>query len=124
MECASVIAKKATLNSVQVLAILSLMLLVGVADARTPARVTTLAGGYVGDGKPAKSASLADPIGLVGDGKGNLYVSDSIHCRIRKINSNGLISTFAGTGICGYSGDGGPAASAMLNGPAGLATDR
>jgi len=86
-------------------------------------KVTTVAGGYVGDGKPATSAALAQPIGVARDAKGNLYVSDSINCRIRKITTKGTISTFAGTGICGYSGDGGPAKSAMMSGPAGIAFD-
>jgi sugar lactone lactonase YvrE len=86
--------------------------------------VTTVAGGYVGDGKPAKQASLAIPLGVAGDAKGNLYIADEVHCRIRRINSTGVISTFAGTGLCGFSGDGGSALSAMNDGPTAVAVDR
>jgi sugar lactone lactonase YvrE len=92
------------------------------ANAATP-KVTTVAGGYVGDGKAATSASFEGVAGVVQDTKGNLYVSDSGNCRIRKISAKGIITTVAGTGICGYSGDGGPAKSAELNDPMGLAFD-
>jgi sugar lactone lactonase YvrE len=92
------------------------------ANAATPI-VTTVAGGYVGDGKPATSASLAYPVAVARDASGNLYISDGSHCRIRKVVPTGTIRTFAGTGICGYSGDGGPAKSATVSFPAGLAFD-
>ena len=92
------------------------------ASAATPI-VTTVAGGYVGDGKHATAASLAYPAAVARDASGNLYVSDSSNCRIRKVVSTGTISTFAGTGICGYSGDGGPASAATISFPAGLVFD-
>jgi hypothetical protein len=92
------------------------------ASAATP-KVTTIAGGYVGDGKPATSAGLTNPAAVVQDANGNLYVSDSTNCRIRKIVFTGVITTMAGTGICGYSGDGGPAKSAKIRYPEGLAFD-
>jgi sugar lactone lactonase YvrE len=86
-------------------------------------RMTTVAGGYLGNGKPAIAAGLANPMGVARDGKGTLYVSDTNNCLIRKISMKGTISSVVGTGICGYSGDDGPARSAMINGPGGLAFD-
>lgn len=93
-----------------------------VASAATP-RVSTVAGGYLGDGRPATSASFVLPVAVAYDVQGNIYVSDGYNCRIRKINSAGVISTYAGTGICGYGGDGGPAISAMLSYSYGAALD-
>ena len=76
-----------------------------------------------GDGGPATSAHLADPWGVAVDGQGNLLITDeSNHC-IRKVAPNGTISTVAGRGTSGYSGDGGPALSAQLNEPLGIALD-
>lgn len=86
--------------------------------------VTTVAGGYLGDGKLATSASLAFPTGVARDAQGNIFVSDSYHCRIRMVDPSGVISTIAGTGICGYSGDGGPAKSAQISDSFGIALDR
>ncbi len=63
------------------------------------------------------------PVAVARDAGGNLYISDGSHCRIRKVVPTGTIRTFAGTGICGYSGDGGPAKSATVSFPAGLAFD-
>ena len=93
-----------------------------VASAATP-RVNTVAGGYLGDGTLATLASFALPVAVAYDAKGDLYVSDSYNCRIRRINSVGVVSTYAGTGICGYGGDGGPATSAMLSYSYGAAFD-
>jgi sugar lactone lactonase YvrE len=84
---------------------------------------TTFAGGYVGDGKVATSASFAYPVSVVRDAAGSIFVSDSYNCRIRRINPAGVIGTWAGTGTCGFSGDGGPATSAMISDPMGLALD-
>lgn len=80
-------------------------------------------GGYAGDGGPAISAQLYAPHGLAFDASGNLYVSEMANFRIRKITTSGVISTFAGTGVMGYSGDGGPATSAKLQNLRGLAFD-
>jgi DNA-binding beta-propeller fold protein YncE len=80
--------------------------------------ITTLAGigtrGYGGDGGPAIRAQLDQPEGMVFDAAGNLYVADSANNRIRKIDARGIITTIAGTGVAGYSGDGGPALAAKL----------
>jgi sugar lactone lactonase YvrE len=67
---------------------------------------------------------LNEPYGLAIDGAGNLYVSDSSGARIRMIDTHGVITTVAGTGEPGYSGDGGPATRATLNLPYGLTVDR
>jgi len=87
--------------------------------------ISTVAGnftsGFGGNGGPATSASLQNPEGLVFDSTGNLYISQPYNNVIRKIDTSGNISIFAGTGATGYSGDGGPAASALLSHPAGLA---
>ena len=89
--------------------------------------VTTVAGtgvaGYSGDGGPAVAAQLNEPAGVAFDGQGNLYISDSLNARIRKVDLKGIITTFAGTGTPGYSGDGGPVASARLSIPYNLYFD-
>ena len=91
--------------------------------------ISTIAGrgfwdqGYSGDGGPALQAKLNVPTDLAVDFAGNIYIADLANHAIRKINSQGIISTFAGTGIQGYSGDGGPATSARLFRPFGVTTD-
>ena len=87
------------------------------------ANVTTVAGGYLGNGRPATLAAFASPIGVAVDREGGIYISDANNCQIRRINKSGVISKFAGGATCGFSGDGGPAALATLNGPAGLSFD-
>ena len=88
--------------------------------------LTRLAGngrsGYAGDGGPATSAQFQYPDGIAVDSAGNLYISDRTANVIRKI-SGGNITTYAGTGFAGYLGDGGQAAAAELDGPAGVAVD-
>ena len=76
--------------------------------------------GYVGDGGSALDAKLSIPYGLEVDGSGNIYVADANNHRIRKIDTNGIITTIAGTGTSGYSGDSGAATSAKLNNPTGI----
>ena len=78
---------------------------------------------YSGDGGAATSASLNTPYGVVVDPAGNVYISDTKNHAVRKVNTSGTISTVAGTGTFGFSGDGGPGTSAMLNQPIGLALD-
>ncbi len=94
-------------------------------DARTGI-LTRVAGnatnGFSGDNGPAINAQLYGPNGLALDPDGNLYVADSYNSRIRKV-SNGIITTVAGSGVYGASGDGGPATSAALSSPYALAVD-
>jgi sugar lactone lactonase YvrE len=89
--------------------------------------ITTVAGngtaGYSGDGGPATSAELQDPAGMVFDSAGNLYFVDQGNQRIRELSTTGIITTYAGNGTAGYSGDGGPAIDAELNSPTRLAID-
>lgn len=79
--------------------------------------------GYSGDGGPATAAELSFPAGVTTDGFGNVYIADQGNCCVRKINTSGTISTFAGNGSCGYSGDGGPATAAEINQPYGVTID-
>jgi hypothetical protein len=89
--------------------------------------ITTVAGngtfGYSGDGGPATSAQLAWNIGVAADNSGNIYIADHDNDVIRKVNSAGIISTFAGNGTLGFSGDGGPATAAQLYHPAWISID-
>jgi sugar lactone lactonase YvrE len=94
----------------------------------TPAGIiTTVAGngkaGSSGDGGPASAAELSEPIGLALDGQGDLVIADAGSNRVREVTPAGIISTVAGTGKRGFSGDGGPARSARFNYPAGVALD-
>ena len=89
--------------------------------------ITTIAGNgtftYSGDGGPATAAGIHVPDGLVTDAAGNVYVGCSSSQRVRKINTAGIISTIAGTGTLGYSGDGGPATAATFSNPEFLTWD-
>ena len=89
--------------------------------------ITTFAGnqehGYHGDGGPATGTSLATPDALVMDSSGNLYIADSANARVRKVSPDGIITTVAGNGTTGSSGDGGPAQLAKINYPRGIAVD-
>ncbi len=93
----------------------------------TPAGViTTIAGnglaGYSGDGGPALQAAIRPADGIAVDASGGVYFTEFVNHRVRKI-SNGTITTFAGNGLGGRSGDGGPAADARVGGPFGLGFD-
>ncbi len=79
--------------------------------------------GYTGDGGPAVSGTLNFPHGIALDRKGNLYIADIQNNRIRKVDTFGIITTVAGTGVFGYSGDGGAATLANLRHPNGVAVD-
>ncbi|MGP8215559.1 MAG: T9SS type A sorting domain-containing protein [Bacteroidia bacterium] len=79
--------------------------------------------GYSGDGGQASAAELGQPYGVAVDGSGNIYIADYTYGCIRKVNSSGIISTFAGGKGNGYSGDGGPATAAELHYPYGVTTD-
>jgi sugar lactone lactonase YvrE len=87
-------------------------------------RVTTVAGtgvaGYSGDGGMAMSARLNGPASVAVDGSGNIFIADTNNCCIRKVDAAGTITTVAGTGVAGYTGDNGPATSARLRNPYGV----
>ena len=89
--------------------------------------IATVAGnasrGYSGDGAAATRAQLNQPLGIALDDAGNLYVAECRGARVRKVSAAGIITTLAGTGISGYSGDGGPAGNAQLDCPHGVAAD-
>ncbi|MGA9670615.1 MAG: chitobiase/beta-hexosaminidase C-terminal domain-containing protein [Terracidiphilus sp.] len=89
--------------------------------------ITTVAGngtqGISADGGPATSAELANPLGVAVDRSGNLYIADIGSYRIRQVTSDGIINTVAGSGLTGYTGDGGAAISAELNQPSAVAVD-
>jgi sugar lactone lactonase YvrE len=89
--------------------------------------ITTVAGagfwGYAGDGGPATQAELYEPSAVAVDTAGNLYIADTYNYAIRKVTPNGTITTVAGTGSYGYTGDGGPATSATLDVCYGVAVD-
>ena len=89
--------------------------------------IDTIAGngewGSDGDGGPAASATVKAVYGLATDQQGNLYISEAWSDSVRKIDLQGTISTVAGTGDQGHSGDGGPATEARLNRPRGIAVD-
>ncbi len=89
--------------------------------------ITTVAGngaaGFSGDGGAAGTAQLFASDGVAVDGSGNLFISDTHNSRIRKVSTNGIITTVAGNGTLGFSGDGGAATSAQLGYPSGVAVD-
>jgi sugar lactone lactonase YvrE len=89
--------------------------------------ITTIAGtgisGYNGDSIPATIAQINVPSALAIDGSGNIYFSDDHNYRIRMISNSGIITTVAGTGISGYSGDNGPATNAQITSSVGIAVD-
>ena len=89
--------------------------------------ITAFAGtgayGFGGDGGSATSSRLASPEGVAVDGSGNVYIADTFNHRVRKVDSSGTITTFAGTGTPGFGGDGGSATSSMLLFPTGVAVD-
>jgi uncharacterized protein (TIGR03437 family) len=86
--------------------------------------------GFSGDGGPATRAQLNDPKGLAFDAAGNLYIADSQNNRVRLVDRNGVISTFAGNGSISFGGgprtfnDGGPATNGLLHLPSGVAVDK
>lgn len=97
-------------------------------EVSTAQVIVTVAGtpgtaGYGGDGSAATSALISQPYSVAADASGNLYIADFGNARIRKVSASGTISTFAGTGTSGYSGDGAAATSAKLNNPVGVAVD-
>src|SRR5262249_18879241 len=87
--------------------------------------------GYAGDGGPATKAQLNQPRGVAIDSAGNVYIADTMNNVVRKVNTSGVITTVAGNGVAGYSGDGYPAVAGdpslpppELNQPYGVAVDK
>ena len=89
--------------------------------------ITTFAGngspGYSGDDGPATDATINYPKGLIADQSGNVFIADTLNHRIRKVDPDGIITNFAGDGSSGHSGNGGPATSASMDEPHGVAVD-
>lgn len=89
--------------------------------------ITTIAGNGVnafgGDGGPAVTAALNNPVGVTVDAGGNVYIADELNRRVRKVTPGGIITTFAGNGAAGSSGDGGPATAASIDDPIDVRTD-
>ncbi len=89
--------------------------------------ITTVAGngigGFSGNGGPATAAAMLGPTYIRFDHSGNLYISDNSNNMLRKVNTSGIITTIAGTGFAGYTGDGGAATNARLYSPSGMAVD-
>ena len=89
--------------------------------------ISTVAGSgaykFAGDGGPATSASLRNPCAVALDAAGNLYIADFENNRIREVGPSRVISTVAGNGAYKFAGDGGPATTASLSNPCGVALD-
>ncbi len=98
-----------------------------VRKVNTSGIISTIAGtgtaGYSGDGGAATAAQLRNPAGIAIDGIGNVYITDTRNSVVRKVDTFGIITTIAGTGTAGYTGDGGDATAAELNRPTGIALD-
>jgi NHL repeat-containing protein len=97
------------------------------AEQPAPGTIITVAGtgqpGFSGDNGPATQARLDQPISIVTDAAGNLFFGDGGNHRVRKVSPDGTITTYAGTGVRGFSGDGGPATQARLGDGLWLALD-
>ena len=98
-----------------------------VREILTSGIIKTIAGngtpGFSGDGTLATSAEMNQPFGVTVDAHGNIYIGDTYNNRVRMVNPSGIISTIAGTGVAGFSGDGTLATTARLNAPYGVAVD-
>jgi len=90
--------------------------------------ITSIAGTgepeYNGDGGSALECAIGEPCGVAADESGYVYIGDQVNCRIRVVTPSGIMHTVAGTGVEGYSGDGGPAESALMSNPDIIALDR
>ena len=112
------------IRGVKLILYAALFTVAAVAQSSTSYRIDTFAGTRaVRDNGPAVNARLWDPQGVAVDGAGNLFIADSLNDRIRKVDASGTITTVAGTGELGFSGDGGPATSARLSRPNDVAVD-
>jgi len=96
-------------------------------EVNSSGTISTIAGngtaGFSGDGGPATAAKLSSPQGIAIDASGNIFFADNGNCRVRKINTSGTISTVAGNGTYGFSGNGGPATAAEFENIKGVALD-
>jgi len=105
------------------------ILCTSVANAQSSGIIITIAGngtfGYSGDNGAATAAELNGPWGVHADASGNIYIADWLNNVVRKVSTSGIISTIAGNNSLshGYSGNGGPATAAQLNGPRGVVVD-
>jgi sugar lactone lactonase YvrE len=111
-------------------AVLLLMIYAGFATAQTSGTITTVAGkppfnnvSFGGDGGPAIDAFMENPYAVTSDASGNIYISDTVNMRVRKVTPNGIINTIAGNGTAAHAGDGGLAINASINQPRGIAVD-
>ncbi len=107
--------------------LLFLLFLSGISFHANAQIITTFAGngspGFTGDGGQATAAQINQVYGIAADGLGNVYISEWGYFRVRKINAAGVITTYAGTGVQGHTGDGGPATAAQIGYVYGLAAD-
>jgi len=96
-------------------------------EVNTSGTITTVAGvgvgSFSGDGGQATAAEISSPQGVFIDKYGNLFFTDFFNNRVREVNTSGVIKTIAGNGFTNFSGDGGPATAAELNGPSDVVTD-
>jgi uncharacterized protein (TIGR03437 family) len=94
----------------------------------TTGKITTVAGngvyGYSGDNVTATQTALSSPAAVAVDAAGNIYIADLFNSRVRKVNTQNIITTFAGTGNAGNTGDNGPATQAKIDTPESVAVDR
>jgi trimeric autotransporter adhesin len=116
------------LTAVALTALIGSLALPAAGDPPKPGTIVTVAGtgtpGYAGDNGPAPRALLNGPSALALDAAGNLYIADAANFRVRKVSPDGTITTVAGTGTPGFSGDGGKATEAQLNRAEYVAVDR
>ncbi|MDM8556471.1 hypothetical protein QUF75_17235 [Desulfococcaceae bacterium HSG7] len=119
--------KSAMFMTAYIVCVLAVFCLAAVPNTSYAGIITTVAGngasGYSGDGGTATAAQLNMPYGVYADAFGNLFIADRDNHRIRKVDTSGNISTVAGNGAAGYSGDGGAATAAQLNMPSGVYAD-
>ena len=115
------------LRAIGVVAAVAAFVVTGAFGVSSSGTITTIAGsgkqGFSGDGGPAVAAQLRSAYEVAVDRQGNVYIADYDNYRVRRVSPGGTITTFAGTGTGGFSGDGGAATSARLNAPIAIAVD-
>lgn len=87
-------------------------------------KVSTVAGGFEGNGGVATAAGLSGPVAVAVDSQDRLYIGENFNCQIRRVNAAGVIRRFAGDKICGFSGDGGSAVGATFSSITAMIFDR